>query len=48
MRAQTRKIGATVLYKANTESPIFKKLSELALEIASKPHEVHTEAATRA
>ena len=44
----SRKIGATVLYKANTESPIFKKLSELALEIASKPHEVHTEAATRA
>jgi len=23
----------------NTESPIFKKLSELALEIASKAHE---------
>ena len=35
----SRKIGATVLYKANTESPIFKKLSELALEIASKAHE---------
>jgi len=35
----SRKIGATVLYKANTESPIFKKLSELALEIASKTHE---------
>jgi len=35
----SRKIGATVLYRANTESPIFKKLSELALEIASKTHE---------
>ena len=35
----SRKIGATVLYKANTESPIFKKLSELALEIASKTHD---------
>jgi len=35
----SRKIGATVLFKANTESPIFKKLSELSLEIASKAHE---------
>ena len=41
MQAQTRKIGATVLYKANTESPIFKKLRPDA-------HEVHTDAATRA
>ena len=32
----SRKIGATVLFKANIESPIFKKLSELSLEIASK------------
>ena len=35
----SRKIGATVLYKANTKSFIFKKLSELSLEIASKAHE---------
>ena len=35
----SRKIGATVLFKANTDSPIFKKLSDLSLEIASKAHE---------
>ena len=35
----SRKIGATILYKANTESSIFKKLSELGLELASKAHE---------
>jgi len=35
----SRKIGATVLYKANTDSPIFKKLSELSLEIATKTNE---------
>lgn len=35
----SRKIGAATLYKANTNSPIFKKLSELSLEIASKAHE---------
>jgi len=34
----SRKIGATILYKANTESPIFQKLSELSLETASKVH----------
>jgi len=34
----SRKIGATVLYKANTESPVFKKMSELSLEIASIAH----------
>jgi len=35
----SRKLGATTLYKANTESPIFKRLSELSLEVASKIHE---------
>lgn len=35
----SRKIGASTLYKANINSPIFKKLSELSLEIASKAHE---------
>jgi len=35
----SRKIGAAILYKANTDSPIFKKLSELSLELASKTHE---------
>jgi len=34
----SRKIGATILYKANTESPIFQKLSDLSLEVASKVH----------
>jgi len=35
----SRKIGALVLLKTNTESPLFKKLSELSLEMACKTHE---------
>lgn len=36
---ETRKIGATRLYKANTESPVMKRLESLSLEIASEVNE---------
>ena len=32
----SRKIGATTLYVANTESPVMKRLSELSVEIADQ------------
>ena len=35
----SRRIGAATLYRANTESPVFRKLSELSLEVASKTAE---------
>jgi len=36
---ETRRIGATTLYKANLESPVMKRLEALSLEVASEKNE---------
>jgi len=36
---ETRKIGATRLYKANLESPVMKRLEALSLEVATSINE---------